>query len=239
MKWKRRVLCVNKSYNRSVIMMKRPFLAELDELQQRLLEMGGLVEFAIHRSVRSLIDRDSSFAQQVWDNEKRINAMEIEIDELATRILALHQPVARDLRFLTAAIKINSDLERMGDLAINIIQRSISLVSQPQVKPVIDIPLMSRLVESMVRRSLDAFVKRDADLAREVLLADDEVDDLKNSVYQELIGFMEHDVSGIHPAVDLIFIAHNLERIGDHATNVAEDVLFLVNGIDVRHHHTR
>ncbi len=142
-------------------MMKRPFLAELDELQQRLLEMGGLVEFAIHRSVRSLIDRDSSYAQQVWDNEKRINAMEIEIDELATRILALHQPVARDLRFLTAAIKINSDLERMGDLAINIIQRAISLVNQPAVKPVIDIPHMSRLVESMVRRSLDSFVKRD------------------------------------------------------------------------------
>jgi phosphate transport system protein len=219
--------------------MKRPFLVELDELQQRLLEMGGLVEFAIHRSIRSLIDRDSSFAQQVWDNEKRINAMEIEIDELATRILALHQPVARDLRFLTAAIKINSDLERMGDLAINIIQRSISLFNQPPVKPLIDIPLMSRLVESMVRRSLDSFVKRDADLAREVLLADDEVDDLKNSVYQELIGFMENDQSGIHPAVDLIFIAHNLERIGDHATNVAEDVLFLVNGVDVRHHHTR
>jgi phosphate transport system protein len=220
-------------------MMKRPFLAELDELQQRLLEMGGLVEFAIHKSVRSLIDRDASFAQQVWDNEKRINAMEIEIDELATRILALHQPVARDLRFLTAAIKINSDLERMGDLAINIIQRAISLVNQPPVKPMIDIPHMSKLVESMVRRSLDSFVKRDADLAREVLLADDEVDDLKNSVYQELIGFMENDQTGIHPAVDLIFIAHNLERIGDHATNVAEDVLFLVNGIDVRHHHTR
>jgi phosphate transport system protein len=219
--------------------MKRPFLAELDDLQQRLLEMGGLVEFAIHRSVRALIDRDSSFAQQVWDNEKRINAMEIEIDELATRILALHQPVARDLRFLTAAIKINSDLERMGDLAINIIQRAVSLVNRPQVKPVIDIPLMSRLVESMVRRSLDSFVKRDPDLAREVLLADDEVDDLKNSVYQELIGFMENDQTGIHPAVDLIFIAHNLERIGDHATNVAEDVLFLVNGVDVRHHHTR
>jgi phosphate transport system protein len=219
--------------------MKRPFLSELDELQQRLLEMGGLVEFAIHRSVRSLIDRDASSAQLIWDNEKRINAMEIEIDELATRILALHQPVARDLRFLTAAIKINSDLERMGDLAINIIQRSISLCSQPPVKPLIDIPLMSRLVESMVRRSLDAFVKRDADLAREVLLADDEVDDLKNSVYQSLIGFMETDQSGIHPSVDLIFIAHNLERIGDHATNVAEDVLFLVNGVDVRHHHTR
>jgi phosphate transport system protein len=219
--------------------MKRPFLTELDELQQRLLEMGGLVEFAIHRSIRTLIERDSSFAQQVWDNEKRINAMEIEIDEIATRILALHQPVARDLRFLTAAIKINSDLERMGDLAINIIQRAISVVAQPKVQPLIDIPLMSRLVESMVRRSLDAFVRRDAELAREVLLADDEVDDLKNSAYQSLIGFMEKEPTGIHPAVDLIFVAHNLERIGDHATNVAEDVLFLVHGIDVRHHHSR
>ncbi len=226
-------------YNRASEMMKRPFLAELDELQQRLLEMGGLVEFGIHRSIRALIDRDSTLAQLVWDNEKRINSMEIEIDELATRILALHQPVARDLRFLTAAIKINSDLERMGDLAVNIVQRAISLDRQPQVKPLIDIPLMSKLVESMVRRSLDSFVKRDPDLAREVLLADDEVDDLKNSVYAALIGFMENEHEGIHPSVDLIFIAHNLERIGDHATNIAEDVLFLVNGIDVRHHHTK
>jgi phosphate transport system protein len=112
-------------------------------------------------------------------------------------------------------------------------------VAQPKVQPLIDIPLMSRLVESMVRRSLDAFVRRDAELAREVLLADDEVDDLKNSAYQSLIGFMEKEPTGIHPAVDLIFVAHNLERIGDHATNVAEDVLFLVHGIDVRHHHSR
>jgi phosphate transport system protein len=220
-------------------MNKRPLVAELDELQQKLLEMAGLVEFAIHRSIRSLIDRDPTQADQIWENEKRINSMEIEVDEQATRILALHQPVARDLRFLTAAIKINSDLERMGDLAINICQRSMSLVRQPPVKPLIDIPLMSKLVESMVGRSLDSFVKRDAELARTVLLADDEVDELKNSVYAELIGFMENDQSGIHPAVDLIFIAHNLERIGDHATNIAEDVLFLVNGIDVRHHHTR
>jgi phosphate transport system protein len=220
-------------------MNKRPLVVELDELQQRLLEMAGLVEFAIHRSIRSLIDRDPAQADEVWENENRINTMEIEVDELATRILALHQPVARDLRFLTAAIKINSDLERMGDLAINIIQRAISLVRQPPVKPLIDIPLMSKLVESMVSRSLDAFVKRDAELARAVLLADDEVDDFKNSVYAELIGFMETDQSGIHPGVDLIFIAHSLERIGDHATNIAEDVLFLVNGIDVRHHHTR
>lgn len=218
---------------------KRPFLAELDELQQRLLSMAGLVEYSIHRSVRALIDRDPALAQVVWENERRVNEMEIEIDELATRILALHQPVARDLRFLTAAIKINSDLERMGDLAINIVQRAVSLAQKPAVKPMIDIPHMSRLVEIMVHKSMDAFVKRDPALANTVLAADDEVDDLKNSVYTELMGFMEHDQAHIHPAVDLIFIAHNLERIADHATNIAEDVLFLVNGIDVRHHHVR
>ncbi len=220
-------------------MSKRPFLAELDELQQRLLSMGGLVEFAIHRSIRALVTRECVQARDIWDTERRINEMEVEIDELATRILALHQPVARDLRFLTAAIKINSDLERMGDLAINIVQRAVSLASKPQVKPLIDIPHMSNLVEIMVHRSLDAFVRRDAQMAESILHADDEVDDLKNSVYQELIGFMENDRTGIHPAVDLIFIAHNLERIADHATNIAEDVLFLVNGIDVRHSHPR
>lgn len=220
-------------------MNKRPFLAELDELQQRLLAMGGLVEFAIHRSIRALIDRDSALSSQVWENERRINAMEMEIDEQATRILALHQPVARDLRFITAAIKINSDLERMGDLAVNIVQRAVSLARQPQVKPLIDVPHMSRLVESMVHKSLDAFVKRDPEMAEAVLAADDEVDDLKTAVYTELMGFMERDQTAVRPAVDLMFIAHNLERIADHATNVAEDVLFLVNGVDVRHSHSR
>ncbi len=220
-------------------MTRRPFVAELDDLQQRLLAMGGLVEFAIHRSIRALIDRDAALSQQVWENERRINEMEIEIDEQATRILALHQPVARDLRFITAAIKINSDLERMGDLAVNIVQRAVSLNRQPQVKPLIDIPHMSRLVESMVHKSLDAFVKRDPEMAHGVLAADDEVDNLKHAVYAELLSFMERDPSAVHPSVDLMFIAHNLERIADHATNVAEDVLFLVNGVDVRHSHSR
>ncbi len=220
-------------------MTKRPFLTELDDLQQRLLAMGGLVEFAIHRSIRALIDRDSALSEQVWENERRINEMEIEIDEQATRLLALHQPVARDLRFLTATIKINSDLERMGDLAVNIVQRAVSLARQPHVKPLIDVPHMSRLVECMVRKSLDAFVRRDSEMAQSVLAADDEVDDLKSAVYKELISFMERDSSAVHPSVDLIFIAHNLERIADHATNIAEDVLFLVNGIDVRHSHSR
>jgi phosphate transport system protein len=210
---------------------------ELDDLQNRILEMGGLVETSIHNTIRSLVERNENLMHGVWDAEKRINQLDIEIDEIATRLLALHQPVAKDLRFLTAAIKINSDLERMGDLAINLAQRSISLLSRPQIKPLIDIPHMSKTVETMVRQSLDAFVQRDAVLAQQVLLTDDEVDELKDSIYQELLDLVAQGKAEAPPAFDLIFVAHNLERIADHATNIAEDVLFLVKGVDVRHHH--
>ena len=215
----------------------RPFVLELGELENKILEMGGLVETSIHNSIRSLVERNDALMVNIWESEERINQLDIEIDEFATRLLALHQPVARDLRFLTATIKINSDLERMGDLAVNIAQRSISLLGRSQLKPLVDVPHMSKTVESMVRRSLDAFVQRDEALARRVLLADDEVDDLKNSVYQELLGMLETGEAPPGTAFDLIFIAHNLERVADHATNIAEDVLFLIKGIDVRHHH--
>src|SRR5580658_8184492 len=154
----------------------RPFVSELGELQNKILEMGGLVERSIHDSIRSLVDRDEALVANIWQTEQRINQLDIEIDGFATRLLALHQPVAKDLRFLTATIKINSDLERMGDLAVNIAQRSISLLSRPPLKPLVDVPHMSKIVESMVRKSLDAFVQRDEELARSVLLADDEVD---------------------------------------------------------------
>ena len=214
----------------------RHFIEELNELQASLLAMGGLVESAIHRSVLCLVERDEALAQEVLQSEARINQMEIENDDAAVRLLALHQPMARDLRFLTAAIKINTDLERMGDLAVNIVERSLSLIRQPPVKPLIDIPQMARLTESMVHRSLDSFVKRDGELAREVLLSDDAVDDLRDVIYQELVAFMQNDPSTISRALDLLFVARNLERIADHATNIAEDVLFLVKGVDVRHH---
>jgi phosphate transport system protein len=214
----------------------RHFIEELEELQGRLLEMAGLVESAVHRSVSSLTERDEEMAREVLRNEARINQMEIEIDDLAVRLLALHQPMASDLRFLTAAIKINSDLERMGDLAVNIVERSLSLMRQTPINPLVDVPQLARLVKSMVRKSLDAFVKRDPELAREVLLSDDAVDDLRDAMYQELIRFMQNDPSMIPRALDLIFVARNLERIADHATNIAEDVLFLVQGVDVRHH---
>lgn len=212
------------------------FQEELEALQNRLLEMAGIVESAIHSSVRSLVNRDEKEAARVLEHEERINHMEIEIDEHATRLMALYQPMAKDMRFLTAAIKINSDLERMGDLAVNVAERSLSLAQQPPVKPLIDIPHMADLVESMVQKCLDAFVRRDGDVAREVLESDDAVDDLKDSIYNELIQFMESDPFTIRRAVDLMFVAHNLERIADHATNISEDVLFLVKGIDVRHH---
>jgi len=212
------------------------FREELDELQRRLLEMAGLVESAIHQSIVALVNRDEQAAKDVLWKEAQINQKDLEIDEFATRLLALYQPMARDMRFLTAVIKMNGDLERMGDLAVNITERALSLMQEPPVKPLIDIPRMASLAEAMVRNSLDALVKRDEALARSVLVSDDEVDHLKDAVYKELVTFMQEHTTTIPRAVDLMFIAHNLERIADHATNIAEDVLFLMKGIDVRHH---
>ena len=214
----------------------RRFEEELEELKDKLLEMSGLVESAVYRSVLVLTEGDSEQAQQVLKNERRINQMEIEIDDAATSLLALQQPMAIDLRFLTAAIKINNDLERMGDLAVNIVERALTLMQQPTVKPLIDIPHMGKLVESMVRKSLDAFVRKDPELARNVLASDDAVDDLRDTIYQELIRTMQDEPNNTPQCVNLMFVARNLERIADHATNVAEDVLFLVQGVDVRHH---
>src|SRR5208337_1391043 len=159
----------------------------------------------------------------------------MQIDGLVSRLLALNQPVARDLRFLTSALKINTDLERMGDLAQHIAERSLSLMHHPLVKPMTDIPKMASLVQSMLLKCLDAFVQGDAELARSVLMADDEVDKLRDAVYAELLDIMQRDPAVLTAAIDLLFIARNLERIGDHATNIAEDVVFLVKGIDVRH----
>lgn len=214
----------------------RHFFEELDYLRSRLLEMSGLVEDSVHRSVLCLSRKDPQEAQRVLRNEAEINRMEIEIDDLAARLLLLQQPMATDLRFITAAIKINNDLERMGDLAVNIVERALYLINEPLMKPLIDIPLMADRVLSMIRKSLDAFVRKDADLARSVLISDDAVDELRDAVYEELISYMERDPKTVRQGVNLIFVARNLERLADHATNVAEDVLYLVQGVDVRHH---
>ena len=209
---------------------------ELEELSNKVLEIGGLVESAINRSVRSLVDQDRDLAEQVIRDEPKINRMEMEIDGIITRLLALRQPVAKDLRFLTAALKINTDLERIGDLAQHIAERSLSLMHHPLVKPMVDIPNMASLVQSMLLKCLDALVNADEALARSVLAADDEVDKLRDAVYREMVATMQRDPGIVPAAVDLIFVARNLERIGDHATNIAEDLVFLLKGVDVRHH---
>ena len=198
--------------------------------------MSGLVESAIYRSILALIEKDEDQANLVLQNESRINQMEIEIDEQATRLLALDQPVAADLRFITATIKINSNLERMGDLAVNIAERALSLMHEPVLNTVIDIPHMANLVESMVRKALDAFVQKDAELARSVLLSDDAVDEMRDLIYRKLVSYMQQDPRSVPQGIDFILVARNLERVADHATNIAEDVVFLVEGVDVRHH---
>ncbi len=215
-------------------MALRHFMIEMEELNELLLRMGALVESSIRRSVQSLVDRDKELAKAVLRDEPTINQMQVEVDARATRVLALNQPVARDLRFLTATLKINTDLERMGDLAVNIAERTIALLNRPPVKPLEDIPKMASLVQDMLLKSLDAFVKVDAELAQTICPADNEVDALRDKVYTELVEFMQRDPATVPAAVDLIFVARNLERIADHATNIAEDVIFLAKGVDFR-----
>jgi len=212
------------------------FDEELNLLKEKLLSMASLAETMIYKAVKSLSERDETLFEVVNQGEKKVNYLQIEIDELCLKLLALKQPMATDLRFITSAMKINSELERIGDLAVNIIQRAEVLIKQPQLKPLIDIPRMAELTQKMVKDSLDAFIKRDADLARSILTRDDEVDGLKDQVFRELLTFMLSDQSTIPRALELILVSRHLERIGDHATNIAEDVIYLVQGKDIRHH---
>mgnify|MGYP003347642637 CR=1 FL=1 len=194
------------------------------------------VESSIQRSIIATTEQDRKAAEDVLESERKINQLEIQIDDVAVNLLALHQPVAADLRFIVSAVKINSDLERMGDLAVNIAQQALTLMEQPRVRPVIDVPYIASVVQSMVRNALDAFVARDTQLARGVLASDDTVDNLRTECFRELTRLMEQDPRNIAQALALRSVARNLERIADHATNVAEDVIFAVQGIDVRHH---
>jgi phosphate transport system protein len=214
----------------------RHFEQELELLKGKLLEMSALVESAVYRSVQGVVEKNQELAEQVLKNEARINQLEIEIDDMAISILALQAPLAADLRLVTAAIKINNDLERMGDLSVNIAQSALSLMKDPIIRPLIDIPHIAGLAQSMVRKALDAFVNRDAELARSVLASDDAVDNMRTASYHELISFMESNPQQVPQALYLLSVVRNLERIADHSTNIAEDVLFLVKGIDVRHH---
>jgi phosphate transport system protein len=217
--------------------MHRHFEDLLEQLKERMLLMGSLVEKAIHLSLEGLNQRDENQATQVIaDIEPQINELHLELDDRALQLLALQQPMAVDLRFITSTMKINSDLERMGDQAVNIAQRALSLVSQPAPKPLIDIPRMADIAEKMVKDALDAFVRRDTELARQVVLRDDEVDNYRDCIFRELIAHMIKDPRHILQALDLILVSRNLERIADHATNIAEDVIYMVLGRDIRHH---
>jgi phosphate transport system protein len=213
----------------------RPFEEGLQALNSALQEMGALVAQSIHRSVLSLVEKNEDYAHQVLRDESRIDQLEIQIDDLATSVIAREAPVAGDMRFVVTAIKINTDLERMGDLAVNVVERSLSLMRQPEVAGFVNFTEIANLVESMVLGSLESFVKRDAQQARSILDSDDQVDKLRNAIGQQMVALMQSDPSYIQRALDHIFIARSLERIADHATNVAEDVIFMVQGIDVRH----
>ena len=211
------------------------FQEELDQLKARLLEMGGLAEERVRSAVRALVDRDHGLIEGVLTGDTPINQLHIEIDGRCVRLLALHQPMAVDLRFILSAVKINTDLERVGDLAINIAEAGLRYLSHPPVKALIDIPRMADIAQQMLRDALDAFVRRDTVLAQQVLDADDGLDALKTQVFRELLTYMLADPHTIEPSLDLILISRHLERIGDHATNVAEDVIFMVSARDVRH----
>lgn len=215
--------------------MQRHFHEELDALRQTLLAMGGLVEDQIRRAMRSLLERDDALAQEVIDRDRQVNTYDVEVDEQCVELLALHQPAASDLRFITTTMKIVTDLERIGDQAVNIAQRVLELNRDPQLKPYIDLPRMADRAQRMVKESLDAFVAGDTALARQVCGEDAEVDALKEQIFRELLTFMMEDPRTIPRAIRVILISRFLERVADHATNIAEMVVYLVEGKMVRH----
>jgi phosphate transport system protein len=215
--------------------MQRHFHEELEALKQTLLAMGGLVEDQIRRVMQALLERDDVLAREVIERDRQVNAYDVEVDERCVELLALHQPAGRDLRFVTTAMKIVTDLERIGDQAVNIAQRALELTREPQLKPYIDLPRMAEAAQRMVKESLDAFVARDTGLARRVCAADTEVDALKEQIFRELLTFMMEDARTVPRAIRLILISRFLERVADHATNIAEMVVYMVEGKMVRH----
>ncbi len=217
--------------------MERHFDEELKQLKHQLLEMAAAVEKAIHDAVKSLVSRDASLAQQVLDSDRVINDMELAAEDMALKLLALHQPMAVDLRFLSAAMKINSNLERMGDLAVNIAECAMDLIPKPPLKPLIDIPRMSEEAQRMVKDSIDAFVTGDVKMAAEICKRDDVIDALNDQIFRELLLYMLANSANIERSLKLILVARHLERIADHATNIAEEVIYIVDGRVIKHGH--
>jgi phosphate transport system protein len=218
-------------------MEPRHFETELQALKNRLLGMGALVEERVHLAMQALMERRVDAAEAIVAGDVEVNDLQIEIDDRCLKLLALQNPMASDLRLITAAMKINADLERIGDQAVNIAENAVKVAAAPPLRPIIDLPRMAEIAEAMTRDSLDAFVKRDANLARDILSRDDEVDQLKDQIFRVLLTHMMADPGTIERALGLILVSRNLERIADHATNIAEDVIFVVEAKDVRHHH--
>ncbi len=215
--------------------MATVFEKELTDLKEKVLKLGSLVEKAISDSIKSLVERNSALAAETIDRDPIVNALDVEIDEECIRLIALRQPRAGDLRLITTAMKITTDLERIGDLAVDTAERALELNEEPQLKPYIDIPRMAEIAQGMVRDALDAFVKRDSALARDVLTRDDMVDNLNWQVFNELLFFMIQDPRTVSRAVKITYVSKYLERIADHATNIAEMVVYLVEGKIIRH----
>ncbi len=216
--------------------METRFQQELNQLKEHLLRMAGLAERAISNAIAALVKRDTALAEKTIAEDEQINQMELLIDDWCLKLLALHQPMAADLRFITSAMRINTELERIGDLSVNIAERVLSLNQEPQLKPYIDIPRMAEITQSMVTDVLDSFVKGDAQLARSVCERDDQVDGLNDQVFRELLTYMLSDPKTITRAVHLMIVSRCLERIADHATNIAEGVIFMVKALVIKHH---
>jgi len=217
--------------------MERHLDEELKELHKDILKIGVMAQEAIYKSVEALKNRDRAQAQSVLDDDKKIDRLDNEIDEKCIDLIARFQPMAKDVRFIATAMKINSDLERIADLAVDIAQRALELAGKPLLKPLVDIPKLSNIAQAMVKEAIDAFINRDVELAKKVLLSDPEADKLRNSVYEELVNdYMMKDARTADRAVPLLLVSRHLERICDHATNIAEDVIYMVEAKVVKHH---
>jgi phosphate transport system protein len=216
--------------------MDRYFDEELRDLREKLILMSSLVEQMIEKSISMLTERKEELAQDIGEDEIKVNMMQIEIDDFALKLIALRQPAASDLRFIISAVKINSDLERIADLAVNISQRAEDLIKEPQLKPFVDLPKMAEIAEKMVKDAIDAFINKNSALAKDVCKRDDLVDNLNYQLFRELLTYMLQDPKNINYSIELLLVARHLERIGDHATNISEDVIYIIEGRDIRHH---
>ncbi len=216
--------------------MQRHFDEELNEIRKKLVQMAGLAEMLVSRSIQILVDRNKDLAEEVWPAEGEVNKKQLDIDEDCLRLLALHQPMATDLRFLVSTLRITGELERIADQAVNITEAALVLIEKPEVKPLIDIPKMAVIASEMVKDGLNSFVEKNIRLAQMVLERDNQVDAYKDQIFRELLTYMLSDPKSIERAIELILISRHLERIADHATNIAEDAIYYVEGRDVRHH---